>query len=108
MASYVLSEGDYFSSLFKEKIELAIFPKDINKNKKALFWYFNVPKLVSSDSKNELNALKSVFITSLNGNTIITIGTTQFENQKIKDIENHLFELIKTIKISKSKKVCSN
>lgn len=105
MATYVLSEGKYFSSIFKKKIDLAIFPEELNEGKKAIYWYFSLPESATADSK--IKALKSVFITSVNGTVITTIGTTQFENQSIEEIRKQLVDFSKNIKIDNKKEICN-
>ena len=102
MASYVLSEGEYFSSIFKKKVDLTILPEELNNDKKAIFWSFDIPE----NANAKIKALKSVFITSINEHVITTIGTTQFENQKIEDIKKQLIELSKNISLSKTKEIC--
>lgn len=106
MASYIMSEGKYFSGLFKEQVNLEIFPENLTNIKKAVFWYFSLPLSVQSNSKNESKALKNVFITSVKNDEIITIGTTQFENQKLENIEKLLVDLTKNIEVRTDKEFC--
>jgi hypothetical protein len=106
MASYIMSEGEYFSNSFKKKVDLAMIPENLTETKKAIFWHFSLPENVTSTSKNELKALKSVFITSVKNDKIITIATTQFENQKLENIEKFLVYLTKSIDVKNNKDFC--
>ncbi len=106
IATYVLKEAEYFSELFKEKINLAMLPEDLLETKKALFWHFNLPQNTKSKESNELKALKSVFISLVENDEIITIGTTQFENQKLENIEKILIDLAKNVKVNNNKNFC--
>ena len=74
--------------------------------KKAIFWHFSLPENTTSTSNNEIKALKSVFITSVKNDKIITIATTQFENQKLENIEKFLVDLTKTIELKNNKEFC--
>lgn len=94
LATYVLNEGNYFSSIFKKKVDLAIFPVDLEYSKKAIFWHFDLPK---NKSKNDIEATKSVFISIVKNDHIYTIGTTLFQNQKLEKLEKLLISLIKTV-----------
>ena len=106
MASYVIKEGEYFSGAFKKKVDLAIIPENLSDTKKAIFWHFSLPENTTSTSNNEIKALKSVFITSVKNDKIITIATTQFENQKLENIEKFLVDLTKTIELKNNKEFC--
>ncbi len=95
LATYVLKEGNYYSSIFEKKVDLAIFPVDLENSKKALFWHFDLPK---NKSKNDdVDATKSVFISIVKNENIYTIGTTLFQNQKLEVLEKLLISLIKTV-----------
>ena len=108
LTSYIMSEGEYFSAAFKNKLDLAMIPENLNGTRKAIFWHLSLPPNITSNSDNKLKALKSVFISSVKNDRIITIATTQFDNQKLENIEKHLVELTKTIEIKNNSEICEN
>ena len=56
--------------------------------------------------KNYDNEWKSFVKITVKNDKIITIATTQFENQKLENIEKFLVDLTKTIELKNNKEFC--
>lgn len=95
LVDYIMSETRYFSNLFEKRLELEIIPFELNKNKKALIWNFDIPQKTHGKMQpGEHKAIKQIQISVVDEEYIFSIGTTQFENQEYKDLEDLLKELI--------------
>jgi len=98
LTNYMISETQYFTSQFKEKLNLMAIPVQITKDKKAVIWYFDLPESVQKQAgPGETPAIKQVSISIVAGDFIYSIGTTQFKNQSFEEIQKMLTELMTTL-----------
>ncbi|MCF8298264.1 MAG: hypothetical protein K9J13_12025 [Saprospiraceae bacterium] len=113
LTNYMLSETEYYSGLYKEKLYLMMIPIEISKNKKAVIWYFDVPKKIQDLTQEPSQpAVKQVFVSVISRDFIYSIGTTQFKDQSFDNLQIALTRLIKSINSGKGKvdsnKLCGN
>lgn len=102
LTNYIISETQYSANIFKEKLNLMMIPVSISQNKKAVVWYFDLPKsFLENSQKNEIPALRQISISTVIDNFIYSIGTTQFIDQNFDELKEMLINLIKTIKCQK-------
>lgn len=102
LTNYMISETQYFTNVYNAKLNLAMIPVQVNQDKKAVIWYFDIP---ASFQKNipgdETPAIRQVSISIIIDKFIYSIGTTQFKNQNFNDLQVMLTNLIKTLKLQK-------
>jgi hypothetical protein len=101
LSSYIIKETEYFTGVFKERLNLMMEPVELSKDKKAVIWYFDFPEKVQKQVQpGQTPAVKQVSISLVVGDFVYSIGTTQFKDQSFDDLKKLLAESIKTIKYS--------
>jgi hypothetical protein len=113
LTNYMLSETQYFTGVYKEKLNLMMIPIEISNNKKAVLWYFDVPKKSQNQvQKPSQPAVKQVFVSTITGDFIYTMGTTLFKNQSFDNLQTTLTKLIQSIHSGKGSidlnKICND
>lgn len=98
LTNYMISETQYFTGIYKEKLSLMMVPVEISKEKKAVIWYFDIPDNFQKQVQpGETPAVKQVSISIVIGDFVYSIGTTQFKGQSFDDLKKLLSDLILTI-----------
>ena len=98
LTNYIIGETQYFTSIFKEKLDLMMIPVEISKDKKAVIWYFDIPDKIQKQIQSEdTPAVKQVSISITVGNFVYSIGTTLFKGQSFDDLQKLLSDLVMTI-----------
>ncbi len=96
LSSYIYNETEYFTGVFKHKLELQADPIKLTDGKLAVLWYFDIPEAVqSSISSGNTPAVKIISISIVYQKYILSIGVTQFKNEKFELMKDLLINLIK-------------
>jgi hypothetical protein len=98
LIKYALSEAEYFTSIFKQKINIQLQKVPLSSNRSVLLWFFEMPSNVSKDVKHQ------VFANIIIGDKIVGLSSSQFSDQKFDDVKNFLIDIISTLKKFDSKK----
>lgn len=94
---YILSEGEYFTSVFKQKVNLQMMKAPLGENF-AIVWFFDMPAGHNKEVKRQ------VFATILSGDKIFGLNSSQFNNQKFETVRDFLMDIISTLKSHTDKK----
>ena len=92
LVRYALSEADYFSKLFKTKINIQIQKAVLSDGKEVLLWFFDMPESITANVKRQL------FVNMLIGDKIIGLASPQIADQKFEDVRNFLTNAISILK----------
>ena len=92
LTNYALSEGEYMSGLFKQKLNIQMQKAPLSSDKTVLIWFFELPTSVSKEVKHQ------VFANIIIGDKIIGLSSSQFADQKLDDVKNFLMDVISTLK----------
>lgn len=97
LSTFIMSETEYFSGHFKQKLELNVDPIKFNDNQLAALWYFNLPKEIQESAKpEEAAAVQMISISTIFDDYILSIGTTRFEKDTFDTLRQLLVTLIKS------------
>ena len=97
LSTYIMSETEYYTGLFKQKLDLQVYPIKLNENKLAALWFFDMPEEVQKSSgDNASPAIKMVSISIIFQNYLLSIGTNQFKDENFENIKQLLINLIKS------------
>lgn len=102
---HALSEGEYMSGLFKQKLNIQMEKAPLSSEKTVLIWFFEMPTSISQDVKYQ------VFANIIIEDKIIGLSSAQFAGQKLDDVKDFLMDVISTLRKVDSKdnfaKLCS-
>lgn len=98
LANYAISEAEYMTGLFKQKLNIQMQKVSLSSDKIILIWFFEMPPDVSLEVKNQ------VFANVIIGDKIFGLSSSQFTDQKLDDVKNFLIDIISTLKQVNSKK----
>ncbi|APG65395.1 hypothetical protein LPB136_08530 [Tenacibaculum todarodis] len=108
IVNYILKESEYLTSVYKSKLDLNFVPIELEKNKKAVLWFFKIPEEFKKNINEPIKAERQVFVSRLTEEFIYSIASTQFENQSFEKIKEILGELIKSVEYGKVKEEICN
>ena len=97
LTNYVLSEAEYMSGLFKQRLNIQIQKAPLSSDKTVLIWFFEMPSNVSQEVKHQ------VFVNIIVGDKIFGLSSSQFADQKLDDVKDFLMDVINTLKKVESK-----
>ena len=99
LSNYILSEMEYFSGLYKEKLYVTMIPVDGPGDRKAIVWYFDIPENARpQETENTSPAVKIVSVSMVTERYIYSIGTTQFKDQSFDELQKLLTDSLITIR----------
>ena len=93
----------------KELLKLYKIPIEINNYQTALFWHFKLPENLRVEVEKKgfkLKELKVVYLSTTIENSIVNIETILMKNENIEEIKSLFLDIMKTIKLTKTKNVC--
>lgn len=106
LVNYALSEAEYFSGQFKQKVNIQLEKVPGVGDKSAVLWFFEMPSNISKEVKHQ------VFINIIIGDKIYGLSSSQFADQKLEDIKNFLKNNIINLETTKTdkdlSKLCGN
>ena len=98
LTDYMISETQYFTGVYKEKLNLMMTPIQISKDKKAVIWDFDIPEKAQKQIQpGETPAIKQVSISIVLDDYVYSIGTTLFKDQSFSDLKKLIAYLILTV-----------
>ena len=99
LVNYITKETEYFTTIYKSRLDLQLVPIDINSEKKAVLWFFDIPEKFKENIDNKIDkADHQVFISMITENYIYSIASTKFENQSYELIKEMIINQIKSLK----------
>ena len=93
LSSYVVSETEYFSGMFKQELQLGIVPVKLPGEKTAVIWYYPLPKHEDPETPLEKVAVKQYAISLVLGNYVYTIASSLFADDDEEALRAMLSEL---------------
>ncbi len=106
LVNYALSEAEYFSGQFKQKVNIQLEKVPGSGNKSAVLWFFEMPSEISKEVKHQ------VFVNIIIGNKVYGLSSSQFANQNLDDVKNFLKATIVNLEAMKTdkdlSKLCGN
>lgn len=97
LTNYALSEAEYMSGLFKQKLNVQMQKVPISSDKTVLIWFFEMPSSISQEVKHQ------VFANIIIDGKIFGLSSSQLTDQKLDDVKKLLMDVISTIKKLDSK-----
>jgi hypothetical protein len=92
LTNYALSEAEYMTNLFKQKLNIQMQKAPLSSDKTILIWFFEMPSSVSQEVKHQ------VFANIIIGDKIFGLSSSQFADQELDDVKNFLMDVISTLK----------
>jgi hypothetical protein len=92
LTNYALSEAEYMTGLFKQKLNIQMQKAPLSSDKTVLIWFFEMPSSVSQEVKHQ------VFANIIIGDKIFGLSSSQFADQKLDDVKSFLMDVISTLK----------
>ncbi|MDD3686928.1 MAG: hypothetical protein PHE56_09205, partial [Bacteroidales bacterium] len=89
---------EYFSGLFKTKINLQMQLAPISAEQSVLIWFFEMPEGHNQEVKYQ------VFANLVLGDKIFGLSSSQFADQNLDNIKDFLMDVISTVKVLDNKK----
>lgn len=89
---YAMSEAEYFTGLFKTKINVQMQQAPISSDQIVLIWFFEMPSGQNQDVKYQL------FANLIIGDKIFGLASSQFADQKLDNVKDFLMDAISTLK----------
>lgn len=89
---YAMSEAEYFTGLFKTKINVQMQQAPISSDQIVLIWFFEMPSGQNQDVKYQL------FANLIIGDKIFGLASSQFADQKLDNVKDFLMNAISTLK----------
>jgi hypothetical protein len=92
LVRYAMSEAEYFSGVFKTKINIQMQKAPLSADKSVLIWFFEMPS-----GKNEKVKFQ-LFANIIIGDKIFGFASSQFADQKFDSVKDFLMDVISTLK----------
>jgi hypothetical protein len=92
MIRYALSEAEYFSGVFKKKVNIKMLQAPLSADKSVLIWFFEMPPGQNHEVKFQL------FANIIVGDKIFGLASSQFADQKFDSVKDFLMDVISTLK----------
>lgn len=106
LTRYAMSEAEYLSNMFKQKIDIQLQRAPLKAEKSVLIWFFEVPSGYNREVKFHL------FANIVLEDKIFSLASPQFASQKFEKVRDALMDVISTIKKVEDKDefdtLCSN
>lgn len=97
LTNYALSEAEYMTNLFKQKLDIQMQKAPLSADKTVLIWWFEMPSNVSQEVKHQ------IFANIIVGDKIFGLSSAQFENQNLDDVKDFLMDVISTLQVVRKK-----
>ncbi len=98
LTNYALSEAEYMTRIFKQKLNIQMQKAPLSSDKTVLIWFFEMPPSVSQEVKHQ------VFANIVIGDKIFGLSSSQFTDQELQDVKDFLMDVISTLKQLNDKK----